>query len=212
MKLFPSLLAANFSCLRESLLPLVENGFTDFHLDVMDGNFVPNISFGPPVVRSLRTAFGEINLDAHLMVESPEVVLEPLLGLELDWLSVHVEIDPQLEEIKSQCADAKTELGLVFNPQTPVEPYRDYLQYADFVLLMAVQPGFGGQQFKPKVLEKITTLRRYFSGPVQMDGGLGPGNLKQVREAGVDWIVAGSAVFGADDPLRAAEELRSPGD
>ncbi len=209
MKLFPSLLSANFACLRDSLAPLIEAGFNNYHLDIMDGNFVPNISYGPPVVRSLRNFYRDINLDAHLMVKNPKVLLDPLLELDLQWLSVHAEVKPDLEEIAVRCHKHGTDLGVVFNPGTRLEPYEHYLELVDFVLLMAVQPGFGGQEFKPEVLEKAETLRQDFQGPIQMDGGVGTENVKQVLEAGVEWLVAGSAIFGAPDPVTAASELQN---
>lgn len=207
MKIFPSLLSANFSCLRESIEPLAEAGTTDFHLDVMDGNFVPNISYGPPVIRSISEKFPGLTLDAHLMVEEPTVVLEPLLEIGVDLISVHAEIRPDLEQLKRTCSARDVDLGLVFNPATSVEKYLDQLEFVDFVLLMSVRPGFGGQEFKPEVLEKIPVLRQNFDGPIQMDGGLGPSNISEVSVRGVDWFVAGSAVFGAPDPVKAVSEL-----
>ncbi len=207
MKIFPSLLSANFANLERDLNPLVEEGVESYHLDVMDGNFVPNISFGPPVIRSLRKAYPQIELDAHLMVKDPFVVLEPILKIGVEWLSVHVEVEPDVDKISRLCRQYDTGFGLVFNPGTEIERGKKLLPAADFVLLMSVEPGFGGQSFNEETLDKVKKLKKYFNGPIQMDGGLGPNNVEKVVSAGVDWVVAGSSVFGQAVPTAAVREL-----
>ncbi len=207
MKIFPSLLSANFANLERDINPLVEEGVESFHLDIMDGNFVPNISFGPPVIRSLRSAYPQIELDAHLMVKDPLVVLEPILKIGVEWLSVHVEVEPPVQKIRRLCKKYDTGFGLVFNPSTKIKQAKDLLKLADFVLLMSVEPGFGGQSFKEETLAKVEILKKCFDGQIQMDGGLGPENVEKVVSAGVDWVVAGSSVFGQAVPTAGVREL-----
>jgi ribulose-phosphate 3-epimerase len=207
MRLFPSLLSADFSSLDKSIAPLEKAGLKDMHLDIMDGHFVPNISYGPPVVESIVKRFPDLNLDAHLMMDNPRLLFEKFLQLGVKSISIHAEIEPDINWFQECCCNYNASLGLVFNPGTPIADYADKIRKVDYVLLMSVQPGFGGQTFQPDVLEKISILQNYFQGPVQIDGGINAETIKIAAAAGVDWFVAGSAVFGAEDPVAAARSL-----
>ncbi len=206
IRLFPSVLSADFSCLSEDVEPLVGAGCEQLHLDVMDGHFVPNLSIGVPVVASLADRFPVLHLDVHLMIENPIRYVEPFLEAGADSLSVHVETDPPLDSIVEACSDAGARIGLAFNPDSPVEPV-EHLQMVDYAVLMGVQPGFGGQSFQESVLEKIERLRRQWSKPIQVDGGVNERLLPRLIEHGATWFVAGSAVFGKDDPAEAYRTL-----
>ena len=207
MRIFPSLLSADFSCLKTSLEPLIRAGIKQYHLDIMDGNFVPNISYGPPVIRSLRSGFPELEFDAHLMVRDPLVILEPLLEIGVEYISVHLEIDLQFKKIRELCQQYGTKLGLVYNPDTEISRGSALLEDVDFVLLMAVQPGFGGQKFRPGVLSKVDQLRSVFSGPIQLDGGVNLDNIEEIVAAGIDWVVSGSTIFESMDPAETIKQF-----
>ncbi|MGM0381756.1 MAG: ribulose-phosphate 3-epimerase [bacterium] len=209
MKLFPSLLAADFCCLEKSIEPLVKSGIEDFHLDVMDGHFVPNISYGPPVVGDILGRFSNLNWDAHLMMENPRLLFETFLELGVDCISIHVEIEPQLDYFKELAENYDSKLGLVINPATPVEPHARKISRADYVLLMSVQPGFGGQEFQNDVLNKVSKIRKYNSCPLQIDGGINQTTIPEVARTEIDWFVAGSAVFSAGDSVKAANQLKN---
>ncbi len=212
MKLFPSILSADFACLVPEIEAIRSAGVPRVHLDVMDGHFVPNLSFGLPVVRSLRERFPDLKMDAHLMIQDPASYLDRFLDLGISWVSVHVETEPDLEDLRRRTDREGVQLGLAFNPDTPVERVLERGDRVDYVVAMTVQPGFGGQSFHRKVLEDVQLLSEAFPGPVQVDGGVGPGTLPAAVRAGADWFVAGSAVFGGEDPRRAVEELRAAAD
>lgn len=208
MKLFPSILSADFACLVPEIEAIRTAGVPRVHLDVMDGHFVPNLSFGLPVIRSLRRRFPDLRMDAHLMIEDPATYLDRFLELEVSWLSVHLETDPDLEFLRRCTQHEGTRLGLAFNPGTPVERVLESADRVDYLVAMTVQPGFGGQSFRRDVLSDIERLSEHFSGPIQVDGGVDPETLPEAAQAGADWFVAGSAVFGGEDPGRAVEQLR----
>ncbi len=207
MKIFPSLLSADFCCLEASLAPLLDAGFENFHLDIMDGHFVPNISYGPPVVRALLERYPRSNWDAHLMMENPGLLFETFLELGVDSISIHAEIEPDIEYFKNLSARYESKLGLVLNPDTPVEPHGQKISQVDYLLLMSVQPGFGGQSFQDKVLAKVRKIRDYTDCPLQIDGGINEETITRAAAAGVDWFVAGSAIFGAQNPAKKARKL-----
>ena len=182
------------------------------HVDVMDGHFVPNLTFGPPVVAALARRT-RLPLDVHLMVANPERLLDDYLAAGAAWVSVHVEATAHLDRLLARIRAAGARAGAVLNPATPVAVVEDCLPALDFVLVMSVNPGFAGQSFIPYALEKVRRLRetaRRAGVPleIEIDGGIGPGNVAEVVAAGADVCVAGSSVFGAPDPVARMRELR----
>ncbi len=212
MRIGPSLLAADFARLAEDI-GRVERGGADFlHLDVMDGHFVPNISFGLPVVAAVRQTT-HLELDTHLMLQDPLPFIGPFKKAGADSLVVHVEIESDLRAVLATIRQHGLQCGLAVNPKTPVCALYPYLDELDSALVMSVEPGFGGQAFQPAALDKIRDLcaeiaRRGLDLPVGIDGGVQPGNAAACRRAGAQSLVAGSAVFGAQDPARVIADLR----
>lgn len=211
--LAPSLLSADFARLGEALSLLEEAGNCIVHVDVMDGRFVPNITIGLPVVASLRNAT-KLPLDCHLMIVEPLRYATEFVAAGADWVSVHQEADPHLHRTLSAIRAAGAKAGVVLNPSTPVETLVDLVGDFDFVLLMSVNPGFGGQTFIPRVFDKLKrldALRTERKAPffIQVDGGVSASNAQELVRAGADVLVAGNAVFKAPDPLGAIRELVS---
>ncbi|MGC8762339.1 MAG: ribulose-phosphate 3-epimerase [Acidobacteriota bacterium] len=209
--LAPSLLSADFAALGAAIAS-VEGEAGLLHVDVMDGHFVPNLTIGPPVVAALRKATA-LPLDCHLMVEAPDRLLAAFAAAGADLVSVHVESCPHLHRTLQTIREAGMAPGVALNPATPVESLSVILPEADFVLVMSVNPGFGGQRFLPLALDKVRALRamreaRGLSFAIEVDGGVSPETLPALVAAGADWLVAGSAVFGAADPRGAARQLR----
>jgi ribulose-phosphate 3-epimerase len=214
-QLAPSILSADFSRLREEIEAVGTAGVEMLHIDVMDGHFVPNITIGLPVVRSLRKAT-ELTLDAHLMISDPGRYAVEFVDAGADMVSVHVEADPHLNRTLSAIRSAGGEAGIAINPATPLSALEESLSYADYVLLMSVNPGFGGQAFIPTMLDKLRRLKRMVleSGldvRIEIDGGIDASNIEDIISAGADIIVAGSAVFGQPDPSKAAKALLEKG-
>ena len=207
MKLCPSLLAADFSCLSAAIDPLQEIGLTHLHIDMMDGHFVPNLAIGLPVTASLRKRYPDMELDAHLELENPEVLIDQLLDIGVDYVGVQAEVNPDLDFLRKRIGGRATKLGLTVAPETPAEEIAGRLGSVDYVIVLSVPPGFGGQSFREDVLPKVGKLRSLFSGPIQIDGGLTRENVSRAREAGADWFVVGSGIFHADDPPAAAGEI-----
>ncbi len=199
----PSILAANFARLGDEL-SLIEAGGADMvHVDVMDGHFVPNLTIGPPVVRDLRKAT-RLPLDCHLMVESPDALLKDFADAGADKLSVHAEACRHLHRTVQAIRGLGMKPGVALNPATPLDAVSVILEDLDFVLLMTVNPGFGGQRFIEGVIPKIRSLRaladrRHPSLSIQVDGGITLDNVARVYDAGADWFVAGTAIFGTRD-------------
>jgi ribulose-phosphate 3-epimerase len=211
MRLAPSLLAADLADLAGALA-LCEKGGADLvHFDVMDGHFVPNLSFGIPVLKAVR-ARTRLPIDVHLMVSNPDRLLDDYLAAGASRLIVHWEAAPHLDRLLERIRKGGAEAGVALNPATPVELLTDALPRLDFVLVMSVNPGFGGQTFLPRALDKARRLRRMIeiSGlpvEIEMDGGIDRDNIARVVSAGVDVCVAGSAVFGAGDPQAIMAEM-----
>jgi ribulose-phosphate 3-epimerase len=212
VEILPSILSADFARLGEQISALQAAGCRMLHLDVMDGHFVPNITIGPPVVESLRKATSVI-LDVHLMIEDPDHYAPLFIQAGADRVLVHQEVcrhlDRTLRMIRSEGAKA----GVVINPATPVAMLDDVLELVDQVLVMSVNPGFGGQQFIPHALHKVRELaaRRKEHGlhfPIEIDGGVTRENIGRIIEAGVEWVVAGSSIFHSVNPPAAFEEMR----
>lgn len=207
----PSILSADFTRLAEAIEAIREGGATVLHVDVMDGHFVPNITIGLPVVRSLRAAT-DMTIDTHLMISEPGRYAVEFVKAGADMVSVHVEADVHLQRTLVAIREAGAQAGIAINPATPLVSLEEALPYADFVLLMSVNPGFGGQSFVPTSLDKLRRLRqmideRGLKTRIEIDGGIGADNIGEVCESGAEIIVAGSAVFGGGRPTEAVREL-----
>ncbi|HKZ80816.1 MAG TPA: ribulose-phosphate 3-epimerase [Pyrinomonadaceae bacterium] len=209
----PSILSADFSCLGAEIERVERGGAAILHVDVMDGHFVPNITVGLPVVKSL-SAVTRLPIDTHLMISEPGRYAEQFVRAGASMVSVHVEADAHLHRTLMAIKAAGAKAGVVLNPATPAESLEEALNFADYVLVMSVNPGFGGQQFIPKALDKVRRLRRMIEERqlnvrIEIDGGIDRHNIGQVVAAGAEIIVAGSAVFHAKDAEAAVRELRA---
>ncbi|WP_343755284.1 ribulose-phosphate 3-epimerase [Deinococcus depolymerans] len=210
VKLAPSILASDFSRLGEELNAIA--GADWAHVDVMDGQFVPNISFGLPILAAARAA-SSLFMDVHLMIDRPERYLKDFADAGADGLTVHVESTPHIHRAVQQIRELGKKAGVTLNPGTSLETLRPVLPEVDLVLIMSVNPGFGGQKFIPHSLERIRTVRRWLdelgsAAELQVDGGVGPTNARAVVNAGASNLVAGSAVFGRDGAQAGLERLR----
>jgi ribulose-phosphate 3-epimerase len=197
----PSILSADFGRLAEEVRAVEAAGADWIHVDVMDGRFVPNITIGPPVVRAVRAAT-TLPLDVHLMIVEPERYIGDFAAAGADWISVHVEASPHLHRTLQQIRAAGARAGVVLNPHTPEEAIRHVLADVDLILVMSVNPGFGGQRFIPSALAKLRALRGMIDAAgldvaLEVDGGIAPATARDVIAAGARVLVAGSAVFGA---------------
>ncbi len=213
VQIAPSILAADFARLAEEIARVEEAGASLLHVDVMDGHFVPNLTIGPPVVQALY-AVTRLPLDVHLMVEDPDALLPAFIDAGSAYLSVHVEACRHLHRTIQTIRDAGVRASVVLNPATPLSLLHDILPELDMVLLMSVNPGFGGQSFLPATLEKIRNLRRTIAERdlhvlIEVDGGIKPSNAGAVRDAGADILVAGTAIFGQPDYTRAIRALQA---
>jgi len=212
VEIAPSILAADFANLARDVEAVERAGVSMIHVDVMDGHFVPNITIGPPVVRSLRKATSLL-LDCHLMIERPDRYIEEFADAGASMISVHQEASPHLDRTVRLIQDQKAQAGVVINPATPVHTLDTILDSLDYVLVMSVNPGFGGQKFTPYTLSKVQQLHwirrdRRLNFRIQVDGGISQDNVGAVVSAGCDIIVAGSSIFGTGDPAAAVETLR----
>lgn len=213
IKIAPSLLSADFSCLQEELEMLTQAGADIVHLDIMDGHFVPNLTFGPPVVKALRP-HSDLTFDAHLMVKQPSDYIEPLHDAGCNMVSFHYEAEPHADRVVQLIKKYDMQAGMVLNPATPIEVLQDILPTLDFVLLMSVNPGFGGQKFIPYVTAKVKHLAKLIertksSAAIEIDGGVGPQNAASLIAAGANILVAGSAVFNSADRAEMIRTLRN---
>lgn len=199
----PSILSADFSRLGEDIAAAKRGGARIIHFDVMDGHFVPNISYGPVVLEALEHRT-DLSFDVHLMIERPDDLLEKFVTERTEYITVHQEACVHLDRTISHIKSLGVKAGVALNPATPVGSIRHVLEEADLILIMSVNPGFAGQKFIQYTLDKtreLDSIRRKngFGFRLEMDGGIGPGNINEVIDAGTDIAVAGSAVFGADD-------------
>lgn len=211
----PSILSADFSKLADEIAAVEAGGAKVLHVDVMDGHFVPNITIGLPVVKSLRKAT-DLRIDTHLMIDEPSRYAVKFVEAGADMVSVHVEADVHLQRTLVAIREAGAEAGIAINPATPLSALEEALPYADFVLLMSVNPGFGGQSFIPTSLDKLRRLKRMITDRgletrIEIDGGIDAGNIAEVVESGAEIIVAGSAVYGKGNPSAAVRELIEKG-
>ncbi|HJU57083.1 MAG TPA: ribulose-phosphate 3-epimerase [Pyrinomonadaceae bacterium] len=212
VEIAPSILSADFARLGEEIAAVERGGAGVIHVDVMDGHFVPNITVGLPVVKAVRRATG-LPVDAHLMITEPGLYAEQFVEAGASMVSVHVEADPHLHRTLDAIRRKGAMAGVAINPATPLVALEEALPYADYVLLMSVNPGFGGQKFIPTSLDKLRRLRRMITergstARIEIDGGVDRRNIAEIAAAGAEIIVAGSAVFNESDPAAAVRTLR----
>ncbi|MFI5184299.1 MAG: ribulose-phosphate 3-epimerase [Vicinamibacteria bacterium] len=211
MILAPSILAADFGRLAEQIAQAERGGASVVHVDVMDGHFVPNLTVGPPVVASIRKATS-LPIDVHLMIENADRYVDAFADAGANWISVHVEAMPHLQRTVSHLRSRGVRAGVVLNPSTPLGTLEEILPEVDYVLVMSVNPGFGGQRFLPGSFDKIRRLaarigERRLSTQIEVDGGVDASNARALVEAGAEILVAGSAVFGRGDAEADARRL-----
>jgi ribulose-phosphate 3-epimerase len=211
-RVLPSILSADFAALAASFLPLEGAGAEVLHLDVMDGHFVPNITFGPPLVHSVR-AVSRAFLDVHLMISEPLRYLEPFARAGADLCCVHAEVPVEPEACAAEAARLGIALGVAIKPSTELDPVVEpWARFVDLILVMSVEPGFGGQGFIATAYERLRRtreicVRQGVTPLLEVDGGIGSGNAAEVVSAGAQWLVAGNAVFKAADPVEAWREM-----
>lgn len=207
----PSILSANFTRLADEIAAVRSGGANILHVDVMDGHFVPNITIGLPVVKSIRKAT-DLTIDTHLMISEPGHYAVEFVEAGADMVSVHVEADHHLQRTLIAIREAGAKAGAAINPATPLVMLEEALPFADFILLMSVNPGFGGQKFIPTSLDKLRRLKqmievRRLSTKIEIDGGIDLSNIAEIVGAGADIVVAGSAVYGNGTPTESVKEL-----
>ena len=211
IELAPSILSADFAHLADQVRSATEGGAALVHVDIMDGHFVPNLTIGPPVVKSLRK-FTDLPLDCHLMIENPDMYIPDFVQAGADWISVHQEACIHLNRTLHHIKDHDVLAGVVVNPATPVETLSEVLDIVDYILVMSVNPGFGGQKFIPAAVHKIRRLAemrlaRGLNYRIEVDGGIALDTVAEVVRAGAEILVAGSAVFEHGDPKSNAQKL-----
>ena len=210
-KILPSILSADFANLERDIKELESIGIDMFHIDVMDGNFVPNISFGFPIIESIRPKTDKV-FDCHLMIANPENYVEQFCKVGCDMVSFHIEATNHADRVIQVIKKNGKKAGIVLNPQTPIESIKYLLPKLDYVLIMTVNPGFGGQKFIPEMLEKIEELAKLreeknYNFLIEVDGGINTETSKACRDRGADLLVCGSFLFGASDKEKTLGEL-----
>ena len=213
IQIAPSILSANFADLGHDIAAVERGGADLIHVDVMDGHFVPNITIGPPVVRAIKKVATR-PLDVHLMIEEPDRYIDDFIAAGATMLSVHQEVLPHLHRTVSYIKSRGAKAGVVLNPSTPVSTLEEIANDVDFVLVMSVNPGFGGQAFIPDSIEKVRRVRDLLTrtgsrAAIEIDGGIDRTNAADVVAAGASILVAGNAIFGTSDPEEATRALRA---
>lgn len=213
IQIAPSILSADFASLKTEIQKVEEAGADLLHIDIMDGHFVPNLTFGPPVVKAIRKE-SKLPFDVHLMVERPQDYIEPFADAGADIITVHAETAPHLHKLIQSIKEKGIRAGVALNPSTPLSVIEEVLDSLDMVLIMSVNPGFGGQKFIPAALDKIRRLKALLKASgsaalVEVDGGVNAENAAQLKLAGTDILVAGSSVYGAPDCQAAISVLKN---
>ena len=213
IQIAPSILAADFANLGDAIRLAESAGAEVIHVDVMDGHFVPNITMGPPVVASIRKVT-TLPLDVHLMIEDPDAYVQPFVDAGADWISVHVETCPHLDRTLQLIRSLGAKPGVVLNPATSLSTVDEALRLVDYVLVMTVNPGFGGQRFLPYTLEKVQRLRKVIqhkglSAKIEVDGGISLENVPDLVKSGAGILVVGSQIFGDPDPAAVVRKLKA---
>jgi ribulose-phosphate 3-epimerase len=209
----PSILSADFGRLHDALTAIETAGADWVHVDVMDGHFVPNLTFGPPVIKAIRGS-STLPFDVHLMIEKPELSIAQYADAGADRITVHAEACPHLHRTLSQIKESGAKSGVALNPSTPASAIENVLHLTDMVLVMTVNPGFGGQAYIPTMLDKIRDIRAQANQlgldhlRIQVDGGISPTTIAEVAEAGADVFVAGSAIFKSDNYAETIQTMR----
>lgn len=211
-KIAPSILSADFGRLAEEIKAVEEAGADWIHLDIMDGHFVPNLTIGPPVVKALRKVTA-LPFDVHLMIENPDRYLDAFIDAGSDVLTIHVETTAHLHRTINHLRERNIKAGVALNPSTPLWTLEEIIADCDLILIMTVNPGFGGQHFIPSMISKIRRTREMIARqtkPILMeaDGGISPDNIQVVSDAGVDVFVAGAAIFGSDDYFYTVKQMK----
>jgi ribulose-phosphate 3-epimerase len=212
VQIAPSILSADFARLGEEIAKVERGGATMLHVDVMDGHFVPNLTLGPPLVESVRKITG-LTLDVHLMVSNPEMFAPIFIEAGADQVSVHYEAATHLDRTIRNIQSLGARAGVVLNPATPVSVLEDILFAVDYVLIMSVNPGFGGQKFIPNAINKIRRLdqirqEKRLDFAIEIDGGVNDDNIEKIVQAGCNWLVAGSHIFHSADPAATVKEMQ----
>jgi len=212
VQIVPSILSADFSRLGEDIARVESTGINMLHVDVMDGHFVPNLTLGPPLVESIRKR-SKLKFDCHLMVENPDLMAPLFLAAGANLVSVHAEVARNLDRTLHAIQDEGARAGVAINPATPIEMIENVLDFVDYVLVMSVNPGFGGQRFIARSLDKVRRLDRIrqqsnYGYRIEIDGGVSHANVAEIVRAGCDWLVAGSAVFHSEDAAAAVNEMQ----
>jgi ribulose-phosphate 3-epimerase len=213
VRIAPSILSADFASLGQAVAAVTRGGADLIHIDVMDGHFVPNLTMGPPVVQSL-SRITRVPLDVHLMIEEPDRYLEVFVRAGAAMISVHAEVLPHLHRTLQAIKELGAKAGVALNPSTPVVALEEIAGDVDHVLVMSVNPGFGGQTFIPRTESKIQAVRALLdrqgsTAPIEVDGGIDQTNAARVVQAGATILVAGHSIFGTGDPERATRDLRA---
>lgn len=216
VRIAPSILNADFARLADQVALVERAGADLLHVDVMDGHFVPNITFGVPVVKALKRVT-KLPLDVHLMISDPDRYLEAFVGAGAAMLTVHVEVLPHLQRTLTRIRELGAKAGAAINPATPISVLSEVVRELDYVLVMSVNPGFGGQHFIPRSLHKVSELRAWLNASgstadIEVDGGVDHDNARALVSAGTSILVAGTAIFGAPDPAAATVALRRAAD